>query len=590
MKVLLTTLNARYIHSSLALLYLQKYCKADNHQIIIKEFTINDRLDLVTGSIFRLEPDVVAFSCYIWNRNEVFEIANRLKKVKTDLLIIIGGPEVSYDSREIMKANEFVDFIIKGEGEQTLRELLDYLAYNKNPQSDGRASKGLSAIRGLLYRDKYSKVQENEERPLICNLDSLPTPYTKKDLPGLANKIIYYETSRGCPFNCSYCLSSTSRGLRYFSLDRVKKDLLFLINNRIKLIKFVDRTFNASKERAMEIFRFLVENRQQTTFHFEITADLLDEEMVDYLVTIPPGLFQFEVGIQSTNIETLKLVNRKMNFTRVSRNIKRIREANNIHLHLDLIAGLPGEDYSSFESSFNDVFQLSPHNLQLGFLKLLKGSAIRQDALLYGYKFTTSPPYEILENNCLAYQELLELKGIEDVLEKYFNSNRFEKSLQYIINQYYWQSPFKFFQELAGYFACKGLNKRAHSQVNLYNILYNFYFTNLHDGTEIFGEYLKYDLVLNNKGIKLPSWASVIEIPDYRDRRYRFLNNPENIERFLPEYIGAPVKEILQKVSIEPFLIDIMASDLVEINEETRPFIFLLNHSAGKATDITAIF
>ncbi len=589
MKVLLTTLNARYIHTSLALFSLEKYCQQDKYEILVKEFTINDRLDIVTGIIYQIKADIVAFSCYIWNRNEIFEIADRLKKVKPDLIIIMGGPEVTFSSRDIMKNNDYIDYIIMGEGEVTLRELLNYLGQEGyNNQKD---TNSLEDIPGLLYRDKINKIIENQERTLICNLDNLPPAYNKEDLTRLSNKIIYYESSRGCPFNCSYCLSSTTRGVRYFSLERVKKDLLFLIKNKVKLVKFVDRTFNADKDRAMEIFKFLVENRFKTSYHFEITVDLMDEDMVNYLVEIPAGIFQFEVGIQSTNEETLQLINRKMDFRKISYNIKRLREANNIHLHLDLIAGLPKESYSSFENSFNDVFDLSPHNLQLGFLKLLKGSIIRRETPVYDYKYATTPPYEVLENQDIAYEEILELKGIEDVLEKYYNSAKFGYCLQFIIYNYYQASPFNFFQGLARYFVDKGLNRKAHRQETLFNILYEFYCQKIGLKVKTFAEYLKFDFVLNNRAAKLPYWASIIEIPDYKNRRYRFFNNAENIKHYLPDYLNASVKEILKDVSIETFKLDILSNktNTSKIDPDGL-FVYLFIHSKNTVLNITSDF
>ena len=557
---------------------------------MVREFTINERLDMITGSIYRTKPDIIAFSAYIWNKNEVFEIADRLKQIKPDLIIIMGGPEVSFESLKIMKNNNFIDFIIKGEGEKTLKELL-HSFYLSETLNDKEFYNKLAKIKGIVYRAEEKKICENKERPLISNLDKLPFPYTDENIKKLKNKIIYYETSRGCPFNCSYCLSSINRGVRYFSMERVKKDLLFFIRNDIKLIKFVDRTFNSNRKRTMEIFKFLVENRKETRFHFEITANLLDDEMIKYLMTVPEGLFQFEIGIQSSNLETLRLVNRRMDFKKVSKYIKSLREANNIHLHLDLIAGLPGEDYNSFEKSFNDVFELTPHDLQLGFLKLLKGTAIRSDGPLHEYKYSKTTPYEVLQNKYMSYKEILELKGIEDILKKYFNSNRFEKSLEYTIKNHYPESAFAFFQELSHHFINNGLDRRAQSQSTLYNILYDFYSKKIGEKEKIFAEYLKFDLFLNNRGVRLPDWFNMIKIPHLKEMRYNFLSNEENIKKLLPGYINMSVKEILKRVSFEVFSINVLMAEKDSKNGDSkRPFIYLLDHTQKKAFDITDYF
>jgi len=572
MKVLLTTLNAKYIHSSLALRYLEKYCASEETEILIEEYTINDHIEKITKNIYQKDAHVVGFSCYIWNITMTLEIADRLKKVKPDCMVILGGPEVSYDAVDLLSKHSYIDYIVVGEGEETLKELLRCLSSSQSPVG----------IQGLVARAADGKIVDGGSRPFISHLDVIPCPYNENDLNVLKGKIIYYETSRGCPFQCSYCLSSTIEGVRYFSMDRVKSDLLFLIRNKVKQVKFVDRTFNCHKKRAMEIFEFLAAHAENTNFHFEIAADLLDDDMIEYLSKIPKGLFQFEIGVQSTNPETIKSIDRKMAFSRVAQNVIRLRQNDNIHLHLDLIAGLPEEDYASFASSFDDVFGLRPHVLQLGFLKLLKGSKIRQQAEQYGYKCTTVPPYEVLENNRMSYGDIVKLKGIEDILEKYHNSGAFGKSVHYMLRHHY-PSPFRFFEDMAVYFEDKGFDKRSCSRKSLYDILFKFYKEKISGNTEEFSDYLKYDFVLNQKGANLPYWAYQEPVKEFREKCFEFLKNENNIKEFLPQYIGIPAKKIIKEVGFAGFRFNVLKGD-------RQKTVLLFDYNTLKTYDITRNF
>lgn len=574
MKILLTTLNAKYVHSSLALRYLEKYCADDEYEIIVEEYTINDHLDDLTASIYKTGADIFAFSCYIWNIAMSLEIADRLKKIKPGCIIIFGGPEVSYDSAGILEQYPYIDYIVMGEGEETLKELLHYLKYK---DIDARS------IKGLVYRNKNNHVVENEARQLICDLNTIPLPYNNVDLRQLSGKLIYYETSRGCPFFCIYCLSSTIHGVRYFSMERVKKDLLSFIENDVKLVKFVDRTFNAHKQRTMELFEFLVQNRKNTSFHFEIAADLLDDEMMEFLVSVPQGLFQFEIGVQSTNMDTIRAIQRTMDFDKVAKNVRKLREAGNIHLHLDLIAGLPGEDYQSFAKSFDDVYRLDPHALQLGFLKLLKGSKVRKQEQQYQYQYTSLPPYEVLCNHVMSYDDILKLKQIEDVLEKYHSSGAFQKALAYILCHFY-QSPFQLYEDLARYFEKKGLDKVSHSKKALYDILYEFYRDVLGRDKEVFAEFLKFDLVYHQKGVKLPYWANAIDTPFFKEKSFDFLKNEKNIEKFLPQLVGIPAKKVYKQVHFEVFSVNVLSSELQKTSGDV---VVLFDYDTGKVYDVT---
>lgn len=573
MKVLLTALNAKYIHSSLAIRYLEKYCnkyKGEKDYIIeVKEFSINEPLDQIMAEIYQSGADVLAFSVYIWNIEHTLKLMDSLKKVLPEVTLIAGGPEVSYDPMQILEENPAIDIIVKGEGEETCRELLAMLA--------DRELEALETIPGIVYRDKEGQIRENPDRELIRDLDSIPFPYTEEELAGLKNKLIYYETSRGCPYNCSYCLSSTIKGVRAFSLERVKEDLLTLIRNKVRQVKFVDRTFNYDKKRAREIFEFLMENRGVSSFHFEITAELLDDELLELLKRAPEGLFQFEIGVQTTNERTLQLINRRMNFDRLASNVRALRQQDNIKLYLDLIAGLPGEDYESFQRSFDEAYALNPHVLQLGFLKLLKGSKVRAEAGHYNYEYTSEAPYEVLENEVLSYAELLKLKSIEFVVDKYHNSGAFQNTLRYIFRQHF-QSYFEFYERLADYFQEKGLLRKAHSRLALYDILHDFYRERLASSGEeldIFTAFLKYDLLLHDGKVKLPAWAeSKTVIEDFNNWRYNFLADEKNLERFLPHMVGKGVKDILKQVRFEIFDYDPTADF-----RQKGPYVVLFDYS-----------
>lgn len=595
MKILLTTLNSKYSHSSLALRYLIKYCASEDYVLLHEEYTINESLHHITADIYKKEPNVVVFSCYIWNISETLIIIDRLKKVRKDIVIVIGGPEVSYDSVEILKKNSSVDYIIRGEGEESLRELVKFF----KSQEHEKKSFDPSTIKGITYRDISGNVVQNQDRPLICSLDSIPFPYNEEDFERLSKRIVYYETSRGCPFNCSYCLSSTTHGIRYFSVARVKKDLEVFIRNRVKLVKFIDRTFNADKKRTMEIFKYIIEEKGNTRFHFEIAADLMDDELIECLRYAPKGLFQFEIGVQSTNLEVLDSVNRKSNLEKLYNNVKALRVADNIHLHLDLIAGLPKEGMSSFAKSFDDVFALEPHMLQLGFLKLLKGSTIRNEAGLYGYEFISEPPYEVLKNDLLKYDDIIMLHSIEDVLEKYHNSGVFEKALKFIFNNVY-SSAFKFFKDLANHFAARGLERVNHSQKFLYDILFEFIneckntefklashqeLTTYSESIKPFAQNLKFDFIKHQPGSALPYWAKLQEEwyseKTFRESCFEFLKDDTKLIKFLPEYVGIPAKKLIKKIDF----------DVINFGDSIDTLqVFMFDRSSGNVYDVTEVW
>jgi len=552
MKTVIVALNSKYIHSSLAPWYLKAACGDGCGEIIVLEHTINDDLENVLSEVYSLKPDIAAFSCYIWNIGKVLQISENLKKVLPSVKIVLGGPEVSFDAAKIMADNPFIDYVITGEGETSFKSLLAVLKDMK-----GEPEKALlSSIEGLAYRS-CGDIFSNNQYPVIKNLDLLPSPYTDEMLASTSGKVIYFESSRGCPFSCSYCLSSTFEGVRYFSLDRVKNELSKLIKAGVKLIKFVDRTFNCNRARAKEIFRFVIEKGENTLFHFEAAADLFDDEMIEILSKAPSGRIQLEVGIQSTNMQTLAEVNRISNLDRVFNNVLRLRQHGNIHLHLDLIAGLPYEDFSSFKTSFNKVYALRPHNLQLGFLKMLKGSKIRREAHKYSYKFRDYPPYEVLSNSFISFDEIIILKGIEETLERYYNSGRFVRTLEYVISRYF-NSAFSFFYSLYEYCTSRDWLKNQISSRQLYSIFLDYIrTTGAAKEYWLISDLLKLDFLASDRSSNLPEGISR-ELPgNFKEWCFDFLKNEENIKKYLPQFVGQPAKQIYKHVHFEHFSYDI---------------------------------
>lgn len=545
MKILLTTLNSKFIHSSLALRYLKKYNEDHFQDIHLEEYTINNDLDYILREIYVKEYDLVCFSCYIWNIAQTLELVKNLKKVNKNVRILLGGPEVSYSSKETLKEHEYIDYIIFGEGELTLREFLDFFISRRG---------NIKEIKGLAFRDEEN-VYINEERSLIQNLDEIPFPYG--DLKKLDNRIIYYESSRGCPFNCQYCLSSTLCGVRYFSIERIKRDLKKFVEADVKQVKFVDRTFNASKKHCLEIMKYIESiDNGKINFHFEITAFLIDEEILSYLKSVRKGLFQFEVGIQSTHKETLNEIKRNMEFEKIEYVIRKLTSYNNIHLHLDLIAGLPYEDYETFLRSFDDVFSLKPNKIQLGFLKLLKGSGVRINYDKYGYIYKETPPYEVMSNDYVTYREMLKLKLIEEMVDEYYNSHNFNYSLEFIIANFY-EKPSIFFEALSDFWENQGYHHIFHKKEELYKILLKFYKHNSFDREDVFKEILKFDFLRNRRG-NMPEFLYSFTLDDFKNRCHSFLQNETNIENCLPEFKGMTAKKIIKKVHFETFKYDIL--------------------------------
>ncbi len=457
MKILLTTLNSKYVHSNLALKYLYASAEKNSNSIDILEFTINNEEDYIFTELLRKSYDVICFSCYIWNVDKTLCLAENLKKAKPELKILLGGPEVSFDVIPFMSQHKFIDFIISGEGEAPFSELAETLIED---------TQEFEKIRGLTYR-MGGKIYVNPQAPPL-HFESVPFPYLS--LVCEEDKVMYYESSRGCPFQCSYCLSSLDRKVRTLSMERVKSDLSYFIYKRVKQVKFIDRTFNWEKKRCFDIMKYLiVSDNGFTNFHFELCGDLLDEELLQLLSTARPGLFQFEIGVQSTNESALRACNRKSDFDMLAENVQRLIVLDNIHIHLDLIAGLPHEDYPSFRKSFNEVYSLKGHQLQLGFLKLIKGAPIREQVEEHEYVYRGQAPYEIISSKYISALALIRLKKIENVLDLYYNRGGFHRTLDFAVETLT-ETPFDFYEELADYFYLKGFQHKSHKKEDLYRI------------------------------------------------------------------------------------------------------------------------
>ncbi|MPW25684.1 DUF4080 domain-containing protein [Alkalibaculum sp. M08DMB] len=556
MKVILTTLNSKYIHTNLALRTLKANSPKDL-PIELVEYTINDHLDDILGSLYNLKGEVYAFSCYIWNIEQTLKIVNNLKVVLPHCTIILGGPEVSFDGDKTLQICS-ADIIVKGEGESIFRDLLVHL----NNQTE---YKNLS---GIVYRDNNNILETQNSTP-IKNMDNLNFAYQDEDMSKYQNQILYYEGSRGCPFSCSYCLSSVEKGVRNHSIERIQRDLLFFIKNNVKQVKFVDRTFNANLNWSKAIIKFLIENTNYlTNFHFEIAADLLDEEIIQLLNIAPIGLFQLEIGVQSVNNETLTTISRKTNIDKIEKNVKKLLEKQNIHVHLDLIAGLPYENFSSFEISFNRVYSMNPHMLQLGFLKLLKGSPITIEKDKYSYKHTPYAPYEILSNKYISYEELLYLKNVEQLVDKYYNTRAFQKTINYIINHHY-SNPFQFFKDLIQFFEKNNLFNQSHNKDKFYSIIMNFITQQQYLDSELIKDLIKLDYLSYNK-LSLPTFIK--STGPHKEKVFEMLKDQAFKENYLPHFSQEPAKKIYKQIHAENFKYNL--TDMQNIKKETTLLLF----------------
>ena len=474
MNILLTAINAKYIHSNLAVYSLRAYaagkCERYKEEIGIAEYTINQPLDQILMDLYKRKPEVLCFSCYLWNIEYVEQLVAELGKIMPQTDIWLGGPEVSYHASHMLEQFPQVYGIMRGEGEETFLELTEFYRNNsgKNLEQCEKVQR-LKEIVGITFRDG-EEIIETADRSVM---DLSKVPFVYEDLDVFKNKIIYYESSRGCPFSCSYCLSSIDKCLRFRDLELVKKELQFFIDHEIPQVKFVDRTFNCKHSHSMEIWSYIKEHdKGKTNFHFEVAADLLNEEELNLISTMRPGLIQLEIGVQSTNEQTIKEIHRTMKFSQVTEVVNRVHAAKNIHQHLDLIAGLPFEDYNSFHKSFCDVYALRPEQLQLGFLKVLKGSYMEEKTKDYELLYQNRPPYEVLSTKWLPYSDVIRLKGLEEMVEVYYNSRQFEHTME-LLEQVFGDA-FVMFEEMSNYYEEHGYYGVNHNRVARYEILYAF--------------------------------------------------------------------------------------------------------------------
>lgn len=534
MKILLGAVNAKYIHSNPAVYSLRAYAietgRCKKEEIQVAEYTINHRLEDIRSDLFRRSPQFVGFSCYIWNISLIRSLIPDLVRILPGVPIWLGGPEVSFDCGEILRTMPQVKGIMRGEGEETFASLAQLYEETKMAPSDLQ----LSAIDGISFRGENGEIIETPDREPLA-LDRIPFYY--KDIPPeqMEHRIVYYESSRGCPFSCAYCLSSVEKGLRFRSLSKVLEELDYFLEQKVPQVKFIDRTFNCKKSHAMAIWNHILEkDRGITNFHFEIAADLLDEEELELLGQMRPGLVQLEIGVQSTNPETLKAIHRPTDLKKIGCTTARINEGKNIHQHLDLIAGLPFEDFASFQNSFNQVYAMRPEQLQLGFLKVLNGSPMEAMANGYGIVSSPNPPYEVLFTPWLSYKEVLALKGVEEMVEIHYNSRQFVTAMSLMEREF--ASPYEMFEALARYYEREGLDRLSHSRMARFEILWNF-ISGLGLGAETMEEYrdaLMTDLYLRENAKSRPSFARA---PSYaRQQAVRLLNGREENPPVLMEY------------------------------------------------------
>lgn len=550
MKIILTAVNAKYIHSNLAVYTLQASAEKADVFPEIREFTINQSKDSMLRSLFLARADVVCVSCYIWNISIVEDLITEYHKISPKTKIWLGGPEVSYHAEEMLEQYPFLAGIMKGEGEVTFREIAVYYQNQEN----GMEGKTLEEIHGITYRDADGAVKSNPWRP-VMDLSEVDFPYA--NLKKFENRIIYYESSRGCPFSCSYCLSSIDKRLRFRNLDLVKKELAFFLEQKVPQVKFVDRTFNCKKDHAMAIWKFIAEHDNGVTnFHFEIAADLITEEELELLNTLRPGLVQLEIGVQSTNTQTIEAIHRKMDFGKVTEIVNRIAKGRNIHQHLDLIAGLPYEDYASFRRSFADVYALRPQQLQLGFLKVLRGSFMYEHTKEYDCHYQEREPYEVLYTKWLPYDDVLKLKDVEEMVEVYYNSGQFVHTLPMIERLY--ENPFDFFQELGDFYRAKDYSEAAHNRIQRYEILLEFLRDEKQQDEAFFRQMMVLDLYARENMKTRPHFAK--DPSEWKNESRDFYQKEAETRTLLPSYTTYDWKQLQRMTHVEVFDYDVLGN------------------------------
>ena len=568
MKFLLAALNAKYIHSNPALYslwaYAEKYHPEAAAQVELAEYTINQTVEEILADLYERKPEAVAFSCYIWNWKMMQEVISELHQVRPELPIWLGGPEVSYHAEEVLEQFPFLTGIMVGEGEVTFSELLTF--YEK--KSSGRYSEqqqmqivafwpgaikqaGLDSIAGIVYRDPITGELVRTKERSLTNISEIPFFY--KDMKDFVNRIVYYESSRGCPFRCGYCLSSIDKRVRLRALALVKEELQFFLDQKVPQVKFIDRTFNCNAAHALAIWRYLLENDNGVTnFHFEIAADLMTEEELEVLKQMRPGLIQLEIGVQSTNEQTLHAINRYMSLEHLRQVVDKIHSFHNIHQHLDLIAGLPYEDYDSFVTSFNDVYAMRPQQLQLGFLKVLKGSPIEEKAEEYGIVYNSRPPYEVLYSRWIPYDDVLRLKGIEEMVELYYNSCQFTHTLPVLEKEF--SSPFAMYEALSQYYEEKGYYINTPARAYRYQVLLEFAQQKAPARSELYAQLLTFDMYLRENLKSRPAFALCWQQGEEEKEQVRaFYRQEAQTPQYLTGYEGYQPQQLMKMTHIEYF-------------------------------------
>lgn len=543
MNIVLTAINSKYIHSNLAVHSLRAYAAKYSEEVQVAEYTINQRTEEILMELYKLQPDILCFSCYIWNIAYVETLIRQISRLRPELPIWVGGPEVSYDAENVLSRLPQVTGVMRGEGEQTFRELMEYY--------HGEIA-GLEKIDGIVYRDAEGDICANPWRPAM-DMDELPFVY--QDMKDFKHKIVYYESSRGCPFSCSYCLSSVGKSLRFRSVEKVLRELQFFIDAQVPQVKFVDRTFNCNHKHAMTIWQYLLEHDKGiTNFHFEISADLISEEELELMSRMRPGLIQLEIGVQSTNPLTIQEIHRTMRFEKVAGNVERIQSFGNIHQHLDLIAGLPYEDLNTFRRSFDDVYALRPEQLQLGFLKVLKGSYMEEQREKYGLAYTDTPPYEVLYTKWLAFEDVMCLKQVEDMVEVYYNSGQFVHTVENLVREY--DSAFDFYWQLGKYYEQHDLHLSSHSRISRYEILLGYVCSYHEEQEDFYRQLLTFDFYLRENGKSRPDFAR----EDAVDKEFvkAFYEQEANNPRYLKGYESYDKRQLRKMTHLEHFHYDVM--------------------------------
>lgn len=541
MRVLLIAVNAKYIHSNPAVYSLRAYAQAalgDQPEVGIEiaEYTINQNTENILADIYRHRPDIAAFSCYIWNWNTIQELLPELPKLLPDTRLWLGGPEVSFHAEKILAQYTQLTGIMVGEGEETFTQLVRFYHAPKGQLQD---------IPGLVLPQGRTQPRE------LTDMSKLPFLY--EDLGKFQNRIIYYESQRGCPFKCAYCLSAIDKSVRLRDIETVKKELQYFLDHKVSQVKFIDRTFNCNAAHALAIWRYLLENDNGVTnFHFEIAADLMTEEELEVLKQMRPGLIQLEIGVQSTNEQTLHAINRYMSLEHLRQVVDKIHSFHNIHQHLDLIAGLPYEDYDSFVTSFNDVYAMRPQQLQLGFLKVLKGSPIEEKAEEYGIVYNSRPPYEVLYSRWIPYDDVLRLKGIEEMVELYYNSCQFTHTLPVLEKEF--SSPFALYEALSQYYEEKGYYINTPARAYRYQVLLEFAQQKAPARSELYAQLLTFDMYLRENLKSRPAFALCWQQGEEEKEQVRaFYRQEAQTPQYLTGYEGYQPQQLMKMTHIEYF-------------------------------------